>query len=681
MTLPVYVLHCAELPQRTAVARAHITEQIPDACFWKSVHGTTWGLQTVKEFDPGKRISPGHCGLLLGHWTLWNHLWHTLPAPERTGGQDAAAIVLEDDAVLPPNFWGAVNDVRAELLRHNPGWQFVFLGLAEQETPGLWNKLTDRLGAPDSRLCRAAYPWGTHAIMLRRSALPVLIDNMALAERNIDQQLFERVLRPGLVNWCAVIPSIIHQRTYDYSGSGSPEWAPSTITNLDGGDDLFHANQPLQDANRRYVCRPDMGVTYEQAMGKPGLPQPPNDGKQSLVEPPTVQHPDVIAASLRLTEPFPCIYRGESAEPVVANGRVVPTWECALLNRPCHQRAALVLPGNDPVSCEQCTRRLEMGGSGASRDRLPLPDGHFNPSMIVWGDRIILATRDSWGHSRVGLWELTNPESDWSGAWAVKPISSVASGHPLAPRLEDPRLFVAPHPDTGVDALHASFSMPDGYPPKHVRVGYVRFAPDLKSVEHSELFESPNDCAYEKNWVPLILDGITHWVYGTKPWHVVMAAPPGDADVWSSRNDFAWTGGVIRGGCPPVLHDGVCYHFYHGCLKRPHGNIYTVGCYTFEPDPPFRVLRQTPTPIVWPDLPGPGESVVKRYVVFPGGAVPHAGHWHVACGIDDTFVRIVRLSFADVEAALDATATDTGDVTSIRGTQIATGVPDAERPR
>lgn len=34
MTVPVYVLHCAELPARTAAARDHIAAQIPDAVFW-----------------------------------------------------------------------------------------------------------------------------------------------------------------------------------------------------------------------------------------------------------------------------------------------------------------------------------------------------------------------------------------------------------------------------------------------------------------------------------------------------------------------------------------------------------------------------------------------------------------------------------------------------------------------
>jgi predicted GH43/DUF377 family glycosyl hydrolase len=94
----------------------------------------------------------------------------------------------------------------------------------------------------------------------------------------------------------------------------------------------------------------------------------------------------------------------------------------------------------------------------------------------------------------------------------------------------------------------------------------------------------------------------------------------------------------------------------------------------FDAEPPFRVLRQTKKPILWPDLPAVGESVVKRYVVWPGGAVPHAGAWHLAVGIDDTFCRVVRVPFADVERELtDAAETDADRTTSLRDTPLAMG--------
>ncbi len=193
------------------------------------------------------------------------------------------------------------------------------------------------------------------------------------------------------------------------------------------------------------------------------------------------------------------------------------------------------------------------------------------------------------------------------------------------------------------------------------------------------MFDSPHGNAYEKNWMPFTVRGETRWVYSGKPDHVVM----GPTGAFSTPNPFPWTGGVVRGGAPPVLVERpggrpAYYHFFHGCLKRPHGNVYTVGCNVFEPHPPFRVLRQTPTPLVWPDLPGPGEPVVKRYVVFPGGAILRGDTWHVACGIDDTFCRIHRLPFADVEAALADVPEGDTTVTSIRETAINTGVRRGE---
>lgn len=676
MIPPVVVIHCRELAQRTAAARAHFAEVGIAPIWWQAPHGVSWGLATTNPFDPGKFISPGHVSLLLAHWHVWEYLRHTLPT------DDSAAMVCEDDCVFPPDFRERYAAVRHELNVHLPDWQFVFIGLAEQNNPGVWNKIDARIGGPTSQLCTVKWPFGTHCYLVRRSALDVMQRQFPPASRNMDQQLYQRVLAPNHVRWCAVLPTLVSQKTFDYTGSGSPEWAPSTVTPHDGPPVVRAGavNQEIQHAlvNDRGVTAPRSAAWPEPLPGTPGtptrtVPVPHNlsADRQSLVEPPHHQSAETVAATLRLTEPYPCIYRGESAAPVLAGGRVVPTWECARLNAASHQRRGTDAPG--AVACEPCKLRLEMGAAGVDRPRLPLPDGHFNPSVIVWNDRVVLATRDSWGHSRVGLWELTNPEPDWSGDWVVKPIGSCASGHPDAPRLEDPRLFAAPHPDTGEPALHASFSMPDGYPPKFVRVGVCRFSGDLSRIEHTEIYPSPRGSAYEKNWMPFVTGRLVNWVYSGKPDHVVFHSPTTRQGNWTTPNDFAWTGGVVRGGCPPVLHAGVYYHFFHGCLKRPHGNVYTVGCYTFDPDPPFRVLAMTPTPLVWPDLPGPGEAVVKRYVVFPGGAIPHAGHWHLACGIDDTFCRIIRLSFTDVDAALARAVADTGGVVSIRDTAINLG--------
>lgn len=717
MTIPVYVVGCEELPARKRSCLDHLRSVGVDPIWWRSIHGKTWGIETVKEFDPGQRISPGHVGLLLGHWTLWNHL-HSSAVWSRPGykwvGGDAftpedVAIVFEDDVLLPERkefpefgfseqFWAELHLlIKDELTPHFPDWDFVFLGLAEPDGPRVWNKISERIGPPGSRLCRLEWPWGTHAYMIRRRALPILLDNMAVAERNIDQQLYKNVLSRGLLNWCAVLPSLVRQRTYDHDGTGTPEWAPSTISDSDGpGRDSVKAIR--EELRSKEAAHDAYLAKHEQFK----------------------QDKETVAASLLMTDPHPCIYRGENLEIVGSVGsRSIPLDLCANLNRPCYSR-----PVKSPVSyrddldrqqlavdCGSCELRREMTPSERVRPRLPLPEGHFNPSMAVYRGQTILATRDSWGHSKVALWRLRHSLPDWGarlqvrdhgdgdqmdlvydkGEWICEPVASIGSDHPEAPRLEDPRLFTMPWPTPDSERrLCSMFNLPDGYPPKLVQVGYGVFREDLSGFEHFEVFKSPPGNLYEKNWTPFWDPNLREllWSYAWKPQHVVIDpywTDPSDV-LFGSRhteNPLPWTGGVIRGGAAPVRVDlgggeEVLYCFFHGALKRPQGTVYTVGCLVTEGKPPYRVLRQTPTPLIWPDLPSLEETVVKRYVVWPGGAVLAYGSWWLALGIDDTYCRIHRLSIQEVDAALrDVPEQESERTTSIRDTAIAHGVkPD-----
>ena len=640
-----YLIHCTELSDRYRTTCEHLVERMVPFSSVRSVHGRTWGLETVKEYDPGCRISPGHVGLLLGHWIAWQVAHHDWLDRGPTKGPDAY-VFFEDDVVLCPEYHARLGRVFEELGRYNPEWDLVFLGLAEPDGPKVWNKISERIGPPTSVLCRLDWPWGTHAYMVRPRALPTLLDRMAVAERNADQQLYLRVLKPGLLNWCAVVPGLAAQRTYDHAGTGTPEWAPSTIAPEDA--------QPAP-ADPAYV-------------------------------PPTVEH---LTATLAVIDPFPCIYRGEGLDDPgrsLKTKRSVPVCECARLDRPCHDRpeaavGTVTTDAGDAVGCEHCAYRTSMSVPAVRRERLPVPDGHFNPSIVLWGGRLLLATRDSWGHSRVSLWWLDNVKADWTGAWRATQIGSYGSSHPEAPRLEDPRLFVAPDPETGRDRVHCMFNLPDGYPPKRVQVGYVRFDGNLTGIEHTEVFRSPEGNAYEKNWAPFFDDriGEIRWVYASKPRHTVLGR-----QAWTTDNPLPWTGGVVRGGAAPVKvqkADGreTFYHFFHGCLKRAQGSVYTVGCLEFEADAPFRVLRQTPTPLLWPTLPAVDELVVKSYVVWPGGAVFHAGAWHLALGIDDCHCRIARIPYDEVESSL-RDVPESAPLTSIRDTPLALGVKQADVP-
>ena len=658
----VYLLGCDEFPERKAATQAHLRERGVLAKYWRSIHGKSWGLETLHEYDAGKRIPPGHVGLNLGVWNLWQHLYLTVPDDP---GENV--IVFEDDVVLPPAWHAELFTLRLQLDKHLPDWQLVFLGVAETE-PNCWGKITERLGGPDTRLCRMDCPFGTHALMLRPSALPVLLDNMAIAQRNLDQQLWERVLSKNLLRWCAVLPSLVRQRTYDHDLTGRPEWAPSTL-------DANRPDTPDRVAVERERDRLEQRVRNARRDG---------DGDDTPGKPSARTY----NATAPFIDPYPCIYRGEYTEThgSYGDGRAtVPLSVCSRLERPCHSKPArngdvLVFEGGAgrnahrvrdfAIACETCHHRLGMRAPERARDRLPLPEGHFNPSVIEYRGDLILASRDSWGHSRVGLWRLRNTRDDWTGAWTCLPVASLASDHPDAPRLEDPRLFVHE------GRLHAVFNLPDGYPPKRVRVGYVRFSENLDRIESTTVFPSPYGNLYEKNWVPFVAGGGLHWVYQSSPQHEVVND---QGDWWRTDNPLPWTGGVVRGGAAPVrVHNGATrrdefLHVFHGCLKRVQGSVYTVGALYFDAEPPFRVLRQTRKPLMFPDLPAPGEDTVKRYVLWPGGAVVHGGNLFLALGVDDTFCRIASIPMRDVDAAMNADPGAGESPVTIRNTPLARG--------
>jgi predicted GH43/DUF377 family glycosyl hydrolase/GR25 family glycosyltransferase involved in LPS biosynthesis len=623
----VLVITCDELAERKQKCMKHFAEMGVEASYLRGIYGKSWGLETTHEFEPGQRISSGHVALDINHYFAWQVLLFILP------DGDSYGIVFEDDAVLPKDFYATVAGVVDELSDVMLDWDLVFLGSGDAGIR-TWDKVTERIGGPNSRYCREQFPWGTHALMIRKKAIPTLMARMSIAERNMDQQLYLRVLKDNHVNWCMVLPSLVQQRTYDHAGVGKPEWAPSTIDKVE--------NLRL-DQEKVFVVSPELhGLTMAKI------------------------------------DPNPCLYRGEFIDDMgttLIDGRAksVVVSECARFNVACHSSTHITdvfVQDEKARPCATCGVRLALRKND-NVVRLPVPEGHFNPTMAWYKDRLILITRDSWGHSALGLWHLKNGNAFSLGSdnWQVEPIASLRSEHPDAPRLEDPRAFLA-YDSKGNLKLHASVSLPDGYPPKVVRVGYVRFSEDLSRIEYTRIYESPLGSAYEKNWV-FFLDENQEmkWVYATKPEHIILDKR-GQIDS-RTRNKLPWRGGALRGGATPYYSGDRYVHFTHGCLKLVRGNVYSLGCTEFSASWPYNVLRQTPIPLLWPDN-NELEKVVKRNVLFPGGVICNGKDYLVVAGAEDTYCVMARIPVADVEAAMTDTAEEDRAVT-IRSTSIALG--------
>lgn len=156
----------------------------------------------------------------------------------------------------------------------------------------------------------------------------------------------------------------------------------------------------------------------------------------------------------------------------------------------------------------------------------------------------------------------------------------------------------------------------------------------------------------EKNHAYFSHDGYIYGVYTIKP-HVVMKID-GDKIIGRYQTEFetTWKYGHIRGGASPVWHNGEFYHFFHGMTYyRGDQRLYTMGVYTFEAKPPFRITRFSHSPIDYAN-PRTNPNSQWHHVIFPGGAVRRGDGWAIAMGVHDQWSEVRHYSDVEVESAL-----------------------------
>jgi len=204
MTLPpVWTIYCEELPDRKRGIKEEMRKAGINSLPWRSYHGQSWGLQTSKVYTEGEcPITPGHAGLILGHYSLWQHL-------NASGGD--GAIICEDDAILCDDF---AAKAAAVLAGKPPDAQLIFLG-----------HIGIPAGVPRTQvgpgLVRCDHVFGTHCYWVSKSALPVLLNQMAELRSHVDIQLIENVLRPGALKWYSADPSLAGQHSAEGTWPGS----------------------------------------------------------------------------------------------------------------------------------------------------------------------------------------------------------------------------------------------------------------------------------------------------------------------------------------------------------------------------------------------------------------------------------------------------------------------------
>jgi GR25 family glycosyltransferase involved in LPS biosynthesis len=179
----IFCLTLKDTPKRREYAEQHFKENGLDVEFFEGINGTTFGLRTTIPYKDDNTegydyfISSGHIGCILSHLMLWKTLQY-LPYEE--------IIILEDDVILCNNFINKLNVYKSQLPND---WQYVFVGHCCLPPENYHIKVTENI------ITTTHPPMCTHAYMIKKSSLPLLLDTNHSAWAHIDIQIQKRSLK------------------------------------------------------------------------------------------------------------------------------------------------------------------------------------------------------------------------------------------------------------------------------------------------------------------------------------------------------------------------------------------------------------------------------------------------------------------------------------------------------
>jgi predicted GH43/DUF377 family glycosyl hydrolase len=326
----------------------------------------------------------------------------------------------------------------------------------------------------------------------------------------------------------------------------------------------------------------------------------------------------------------PCQYRGPSLTGFQRQALgLTHAQEWVACNHPAQPLGPVVCPcqgcgsGCSGYTVDAPTRVVRINGDG-----LPLGGSGiaFNGSIIRYRGKLLLAYRTDWAGAQVHVVTL-NPET-----FQPNPATAVTLRlrHDRASfGREDPRLFIFR------DRLHVAYiGVEPGGASVLTNQMYARLKDDFQ-VEEIFYPNYPGRAEWEKNWQFFEYADDLYAVYSIAPHRVLHIRGNEARLVHETPTPFAWAGGHLRGGAPPVRVGQRFYHWFHG--RTDHDWRYNYGLYTFAADPPFPILSMTPEPLLWA---GPETDGNYCPVHFPAGAVHDGGKWLLSLGVNDRRVEI-----------------------------------------
>ena len=144
----------------------------------------------------------------------------------------------------------------------------------------------------------------------------------------------------------------------------------------------------------------------------------------------------------------------------------------------------------------------------------------------------------------------------------------------------------------------------------------------------------------EKNWQFFENEDKLFFIYSIEPHKVIEINQNKILKEYPSSADFWWKFGIPRGSTPPVKINNEFLSFFHSSVSKGKNKIYSVGAYTFSPNPPFKITKITKSPIISGDK----INTSKLAVIFPSGAILENNSWVVSCGYNDESIKIIKFS-------------------------------------
>ena len=284
----------------------------------------------------------------------------------------------------------------------------------------------------------------------------------------------------------------------------------------------------------------------------------------------------------------------------------------------------------------------------------------FNPGIIRWNGTLLMSFR-----------EIPNPRltfnSDLYLVWLDEDFNPMGvpqkldnrdfSGVPS--RAEDARLIEVEG--------HLFIVYSDNCDDKVTKGGFRVYIAELvfendkflmQNIECLSRFEGESNLLREKNWSPFNYKGTLLLEYSLKPhriFHPILGT--GECEtVAVSNSDIRWEWGELRGGTPGLIDGNQYLSFFHSSIDMPtihsEGKVishYFMGAYAFSLDPPFKITKVSPEPIMGKNF--YNGAVPKPYwkplrVVFPGGFVFDDQFIWVVYGRQDRELWVVKLDKA-----------------------------------